>query len=446
MSRRGLIFAFVFSSVLTLVVGLLSNLAATYLAPAWAERPEYIYLALTIIFLITLLVTTYIFSRTLPEQASQTNPNPDRGVTSLSAETNINISFADRNITLTIPFLAPPLPPQGIFGRRDDLRQIFRLLALEDDQARDVPPIALRGMGGIGKTTLSIALAHLEVVQKHFPDGVLWTALGPNPVIRLHLDSWGRALGVDLLPEHDEAACQERLRTALYDRRVLLIVDDVWNTNHGRFFQVAGSKCRTVFTTREVPIANDLATQIRTLRVDILKPEPALALLKSLAPQAVAADEKLASKLCERLEYLPLGLTLAGRFLANEADVPQRMQRLLSELVERREARLKLVQVEGRRGLDEENPVSLQAILGMSVDRLDKTDQERFALLAVFGGEPLTWEINSAMYMWECSIEEAENTVSQLIQRGLVERRGERYWMHALLADYAKELMDQFKL
>ena len=358
-----------------------------------------------------------------------------------------NVSFVaglDRN--QNAPFQVPAFPTQGVLGREDDLRQIVKLLVLESEQATDVPPVVLRGMGGIGKTTLSIALGRLEIVRRRFPDGVLWTALGPNPSIRLQLNNWGRALGVDLFIERDEAACRERLRTALYHRQVMLIVDDVWNPVHGDFFQIAGPKCRTVFTTREVPIANHLATQDRILRVDILKPEPALELLRRLAPQAVAADEKATLRLCERLEFLPLGLTLAGRYLANEADVPQRMQRLINELIERREARLQLTQVEKRPGIDTENPVSIQAILGMSVDRLNTTDQKRFAILGVFGGEPLTWDFNAATHMWETSIEDAERTLSQLIQRGLVERRGDRYWMHALLVDYAHELIKQFNL
>lgn len=342
-----------------------------------------------------------------------------------------------------VPFQAPPLPPQGIIGRNDALGQLTGLLAFDDKFARDIRPVALRGMGGIGKTTLAIALARLERAHQLFPDGILWTALGPNPTVRLHLDSLGRALGVDLLPERDEDACRDRLRAVLYHRRVLLIVDDIWDTAHGNYFQIAGPQCRTVFTTREVPIANDLATRERTLRVDVLKPEAALELLYRLAPEVVEGDKKLAKRLCERLEFLPLGLTLAGRMLANEVDVPSRMQRLVGELIERREDRLKLLQSEGRLGLDEEQPASIQAILGLSVNRLEKIDQDRFAMLAVFGGEPLNWEINAASYVWECTIEQAEDTVARLIQRGLVELRDDRYWMHALLADYAEEMMDE---
>lgn len=343
------------------------------------------------------------------------------------------------------PFMVPPLPPQGIFGRDAAIKEIFDLLALQDDQARDVQPIALRGLGGIGKTTLAIMLGRLAIASNSFPDGVLWVALGPSPTVRILLDGWGKHLGLDLYAERDENASRDRLRTALFRRRTLLLVDDVWNADHAQYFNVGGPNCRTLFTTRELPIAQLLATRQRTLRVDVLKPEAAFALLNSLAPDVVTTNERGARRLCERLEFLPLALTLAGRLLANEADVPQRMQRLLDELIERRDARLKLPQAEKREGLEDQQP-SLQAILGMSIERLAPIDQERFAMLSTFGGDPLTWEINAATYVWDCSPEEAEITVSHFVHRGLVEPRGTRYWMHALLADYAGEMLEKLNL
>jgi len=343
-------------------------------------------------------------------------------------------------------YQTPPMPPQGVFGREDDLKKISDLLIPPELENEEMPPLALRGMGGIGKTTLAIAFAHLPEVQTKFKDGILWTSLGPKPTVRLLLDGWGRALGMDLQPERDEAACQNRLRQILHDRHMLIVVDDVWDTIQGNYFKVGGDHCRTLFTTRETPIANDLATRERTMRVDVLKPEAAINLLYRLSPETKTVDGEIVKRLCERLEFLPLGITLAGRMLANEADVPQRMQRLVGELVERRQARLNLLQADGRKGLDEENPVSLQAILGMSIERLSKPDQERFAMLSVFGGEPLTWEMNAVSAVWECPIEETEETISKFAQRGLVEPHGERYWMHALLADYAAEMMENMGL
>lgn len=341
------------------------------------------------------------------------------------------------------PRQMPALPPQGVFGRDDLLTRIVDLLALDQAPTTPVAPVALQGMGGIGKTTAAIALGHQPNVSQAFPDGVLWASIGPTPMLRNILNDWGRVLGVDLVPERDETACAERLRSVLYTKRMLLIVDDIWDIQHGTYFAVAGPRCRTLLTTRESPVAHALATRQNTLSVDVLHPDAALRLLHRLVPEAVTADEQSARRLCERLEYLPLALTLAGRMLANEADVPSRMQRMVGELLERRAARLQLLQVEGRLGIKDGDPVSLQAVLGMSIGRLDRTDQARFALLAVFGAEPLMWELEAAAHVWECSSEEAEATVSRFVQRGLVARRGDQYWTHALLADYAAEMLEE---
>ena len=341
------------------------------------------------------------------------------------------------------PFFVPPLPSQGVAGRKKDLDDIFALLLISDTNRTNVPPVVLRGMGGIGKTTLAVAAGRRPELDAFFPDGVLWAELGPKPTIRTHLNTWGKALGVDLNPERDERACVDRLRNVLSGKRMLLIVDDVWEEQHGRSFLIAGAYCRTLFTTRETPIAHALATRSRTLPINVLDPQDALLLLQKLVPEAILADRAAAQRLCEKLEYLPLALKLAGSLLANEADVQRRLLRLVDELTERGEDRLNLQQSEGRKGIDEEHPVSLRAILGLSVDRLISLDRERFALLGDVESEPVDWGSGTAAAVWECSQEDAEETITHFIQHGLVEARpGERYWIHALLFDYAKWLLE----
>jgi transcriptional regulator with XRE-family HTH domain len=339
------------------------------------------------------------------------------------------------------PYMIPPLPPHGVLGRDEMLASLHELLHLGDPSAANVPPAALHGMGGVGKTTLAIALGRRANTAQLFPDGVLWATVGPSPTIRNLLNDWGHAIGENLAGERDAEACKMRLRSALFHRRIMAIVDDVWEATHGQAFVVTGPLGRTLFTTRESPAAFALTTRERTLRVDVLPAEAAMALLSRLVPEAMRIDEHSALRLCERLEFLPLALTLAGRLLAQEADVPKRMKRLLDELLERRATRLNLAGAEGRPGLGEGQPASLHAILGLSVARLNRVEQERFAILSAFGGEPLTWELGAAAFLWQCSEDEAEVTISHLIQRGLVMRRGEQYWMHALLADYAAEML-----
>ena len=342
------------------------------------------------------------------------------------------------------PFTAPLLPPQGIFGRETDLDTIREWLSLNTIHT-DLPFIALLGMGGVGKTTLATALTYLPNITNIFPDGVLWTELGPKPDIRLRLEEWGRSLGIEtsLLP--DEEACSRRLRERLHNQRALLIVDDVWESSAGQLFKVGGPGCRTLFTTRELPIANDLATPSGVYHVHSISPEAAFDLLRALAPEVVKADEASAEQLCEKLEFLPLALTLAGRYLANEALTDRRRRTIVQRLLARADERLALPQFEKRLGIDSAQP-SLRAILGLSVERLNRIDQERFAMLSLFGGEPLSWTMDAAMCVWDCSENEADATIARFLQRGLIEQRNGRYRMHALLADYAAVMLQEMGL
>ena len=346
--------------------------------------------------------------------------------------------------SVTAPFMAPRLPLQGIFGRANDLETICERLQL-DEAVAEIPPVALRGMGGIGKTTLAIALARLPIIRNYFTHGVFWTELGPKPSLRPNLEEWGRMLDVDMTVLPTVSACSHRLTELLHDRRVLLVVDDVWNSADGLCFNVGGPGCRILFTTRELPVANDLATPSRVYQVATISPDAALGLLRVMAPEVVASNELQAALLCAKLECLPLAITLAGRFLANEALTERRQQRLIGMLMSSAEERLALSQTESRTGIDEVHP-SLRAILGLSVERLDRADQERFAMLAFFGGEPLSWTAEMAMFMWECKENQAEKTLIHLEQRGLVERWHNRYRMHALLADYAGTLRKRWAL
>ena len=234
--------------------------------------------------------------------------------------------------------MAPPPPPQGILGRDDDLARVFDLLQLGDTEADDVPPVAFRGLGGIGKTTLAAAFGRLSGMPERFPDGVLWTALGPQPTLRILLDDWGRFVGRGPVARNDENACtRPPASPLLYRKRALVIVDDVWEALHGSHFMVAGPHCHTLITTHKTQVAYALATRDRTFRVDVLKPQGRAGV--TTTPGARGGDDRSArprERLCERLEYLPLALALAGRLLAVEADVPSRMARLLGELIEQR--------------------------------------------------------------------------------------------------------------
>jgi hypothetical protein len=67
--------------------------------------------------------------------------------------------------------------PINFIARSVELEALKKALLSDRDQ-RDVALVAMRGMGGIGKTVLAQALCHDESVQAAFPDGIIWVRIG----------------------------------------------------------------------------------------------------------------------------------------------------------------------------------------------------------------------------------------------------------------------------
>ncbi|MCI0690628.1 tetratricopeptide repeat protein [candidate division KSB1 bacterium] len=339
------------------------------------------------------------------------------------------------------PRMAPPAP-RVFIGRDEVLRELIAALKLGEEGAGPNALTALKGMGGIGKTTLAAALANHPEVETALPEGTLWAGLGPEPEVMSLLAEWGTQLGEEFAQFDSPETRSRRLSTLLHDKKALLIVDDVWHAEPARYFLVGGPRCRALITTRDNEIARKLAGH-EAVRVETLTDAASLNLLRELAPEAVTVDEKAANELATVLDGLPLALTLAGQMLAAEWETGLGVAGALSELKDR-EARLKLAGAEKRPGLATTEP-SLRAILAMSYDRLpDEATKRAFRLLGVFGGKPLTFSIEAAAAMWGTELRPAQKTMVALVGRALVEPvDGGRYNLHTTLADFAESLLEK---
>jgi hypothetical protein len=337
--------------------------------------------------------------------------------------------------------LPPPLPGSIFLGREKDLLNIKQLLGVNAAPPPAGIPTVVRGWPGVGKTTfVSVICRDPEIIQS-FPDGVLWTYLDQEPELFSKLAAWGRALtGTDDLlrvPTLTEAAA--RLAELLRRRRMLLVVDDVWNVAHAVPFLQAGNsgQCALLLTTRLPEVADELTSDpLRTYKLPVLTEESAILLLRHLIPAVVEQFPDLCREMAHDLEYLPLSLHVAGRLLRREAEMGFDVIKSIGEI---REGAIIDESAPADRAESGSRP-SLRTLLERSTDRLEEHERECFAFLGAFAPKPATFDMAAMQAVW--GVPDAKPIVKKLAGLGLLESVGNgRFQMHALLVQHARSLL-----
>ena len=84
-------------------------------------------------------------------------------------------------------------------------------------------------MGGVGKTTIAVALVRDEEIRAYF-EIIVWASVGQEPNIRELQESIHFQLTGRLLPDeaNHDAGVRKALKNAAVNRKVLLVLDDLW--------------------------------------------------------------------------------------------------------------------------------------------------------------------------------------------------------------------------
>ncbi len=343
------------------------------------------------------------------------------------------------------PGSAPPRPTLMI-GRDDDIKELKRRLGITRGDTTSFQVLtAIKGWPGVGKTTIASELAHDPDIARQFPDGVLWASLGQNPNIIADMAIWGRAMRTDeILKAKSVEEAQSMLASLLRNKRMLLIIDDVWKAEDAIPFKVGGTGSATLVTTRLDGVASALAPKADNIyRLKVLKDEDALELLQQLAPSVVKRHPKECLVLVQDLEGLPLALLVAGRMLNAEVNSGFGVIELIAELRDG----AKLLEANApadRADLVTETTPTIATLLYKSLDRLDENTKNCYADLGAFAPKPATFDLNAMKYMWQqFKVEDPKPIIRTLVDRGLLEFMPElgRYQMHALLVMLAKTLL-----
>lgn len=365
--------------------------------------------------------------------------NSSGDITKITTQINQTLNFPQAN-----PAFHGSIPPcpSLMIGRADDLKTMKNLLI--DSKKNSRTQAVIRGWPGVGKTTFVSALAHDPEIEDFFSDGVLWTSLGQHPNILSQLVTWGRVLSSqDFIAVKTVEEGQAVLRGLLRDKRMLIIIDDVWEVESAVAFNVGGKDCSTLFTTRLDEVANALASTAKNnYRLKVLKDEEALELLNELAPQVVKQYSNECLVLLHDLEGLPLALQVAGRLLNAEANYGFNVVDLLEELRDGVKL-LEAIAPADRIDLVNETTPTIAVLLQKSLERLDEFSQKCFAYLGVFAPKPATFDEEALSSIWK--LEDPKPTIKKLVDRGLLEYvpQLDRYQMHMLLVMLAKSMLTE---
>ena len=227
-------------------------------------------------------------------------------------------------IRMIVKEVRKALPPDLLPGTRIGLEKSMKDVV---ETLQSVKVIGLVGMGGIGKTTLAMEVYNHFVSCQRFERYCFLRDVRSNQTFVLQnkvLHDLGARLESSC---NDQVEYTRRLRVALKDRRVLVIVDDISDANQLEALipeiNELGSECRIVITSRRHDVLEDAMKSLRTAskavyEVKTLDKSYSRRLFNMHAFGSERPSEgfvELAERISDACGGLPLSLTVMGSYL-----------------------------------------------------------------------------------------------------------------------------------
>jgi len=333
------------------------------------------------------------------------------------------------------------LPQQvtSFVGRERGLAEVKNLLAAS-------PLLTLLGMGGLGKTRLSLQVA--ADVLDDYPDGVWFVELAPVADARLVPQAVASVLGV---MEEAGRPVVEALLKYVTDRRLLLIFDNCEHLVHAcadlaKQLLQAGSGLKLLASSREylhvpgettypVP-ALALPDPHQSVTVETLLQYEAVRLFVDRATavqpsfRVTQASAPALTAICQRLDGIPLAIELAAARIRSMS---------IEMIAERLSDRFRLLTQGNRTVLPRQQ--TLRALIDWSYDLLDARERALFEQLSVFAGGFTLEAAEAVVADSTVDTTDALDLLTALVDKSLVEldAGGERYRMLETVRQYAQE-------
>ncbi|MGI5338527.1 BTAD domain-containing putative transcriptional regulator [Streptomyces sp. CA-181903] len=314
-------------------------------------------------------------------------------------------------------------------GRDAFVQELSHQLATAEGRVMAVSAVA--GIGGVGKTTLAVHVAH--AAREHFPDGQLYVDLqGTGPVVaepEAVLGAFLRALGVadSAIPE----GLQERsalFRSTLDGRRVLALLDNARDAAQIRPLLPGTEGCAALVTSRTRMV--DLAGA-HLVDLDVMSPEEALVLFtRIVGTERVAAERDAAMDTVAACGFLPLAIRIAAsRLAARRTWTVSVLARKLGD---------------ERRRLDElrAGDLAVKATFELGYGQLEPAQARAFRLLGLPDGPDIS--LPAAAAVLDLDVDTTEELLETLVDASLLESAAPgRYRFHDLLRLYARSCAER---
>jgi transcriptional regulator with XRE-family HTH domain len=321
-----------------------------------------------------------------------------------------------------------PIAPGFVVGRDAELAILDASLR---DRARGTPAVvAIDGPAGVGKTVLALRWAHH--IADHFVDGQLYADLrgfappGELVTVDVVLERFLTAMGASSVP----ATTAERAalyRSLVAERKVLVILDNVNDTEHLEHVLPASARCAVVVTSRRaLPGLVAHAGATRVTLAPLADPE-AIALISRIIGEARAhAEEVAVATVAQLCGNLPLALRIAAEQIATYPKRP------IAELVE------ELREEDHRLGaLDS---IDLRGVLSWSYHDLEPDAARLFRLMGLHRGPHLSVPAIAALA--GTTRPDARRLLHRLASVHLVDiDSDDAIRLHDLIRAYARELV-----
>ncbi|MEU8819351.1 BTAD domain-containing putative transcriptional regulator [Actinoplanes sp. NPDC048796] len=341
--------------------------------------------------------------------------------------------YQDRRPAVSSATTSPdslPASTGSFIGREAQLRILKRVCA--ESSATALAISALSGMGGIGKTTLAVRLAH--DLKADYPDGQYFINLngftpGLEPITarRALLNLLSQAgLPIESIPRDTDAA-SATWRAQLAGKRCLLLLDNVASAEQVRPL-LPGSPGNLVIMTSRLRLGNIDGSH--SLALDVLDPAEAVTLFLRINGRERCDDLGEVERVVDLCGRLPLAIRIAAvRFKDKRGWTLAELGRRLSDQRSRER-----VLIAGDR--------NVFAALEVSYPHLTEAQQRLFRLLsvhfaAVFGP-------TSCAALVGDEVGSVEDDLNGLFDASVLSQNESGcYEIHDLMRDAARRLSDR---